>query len=416
MAFLPIFAKEQLLVLKALETMELSFDNTQNAFAYKSDKELKKAKLLFSSMGYQWLVGLGTRVTPLIVRGKLPVIDKLIRNTIFKQFVGGETLEETKPVAETLARFNVQVILDYGVEGKEGEENFDHACEQFIKNIEYAATQPNIPYISIKLTGMARFGLLQTLHEAPRLRSGIHDNELETEEWNRVRDRMYRICEVAREKNIGVMLDAEETWIQDPVDRLAMEMMQEFNKEKAVMYNTIQLYRHDRLEFLKLSHKIAREKGFILGEKLVRGAYMERERARALKMGYPSPIQPNKESTDRDYDAAVAYCIENVEEIALCLGSHNERSNFLGAQLMQEKGIRHDHPHVHFSQLYGMSDHITFNLAMESFNVSKYLPFGPMKDVIPYLMRRAQENSSVSGQTGKELFLIKKEIGRRKAQ
>jgi proline dehydrogenase len=394
--------------------MDLSFDNTQNAFAYKSDKELKQARTLFSTMGYQWLVGIGTRVTPLVVRGRLPIIDKLIRGTIFKQFVGGETLQETIPVAAKLARFNVQVILDYGVEGKEGEANFEHACEQFIKNIQYAATQPNIPYISIKLTGMARFGLLQTLHEAPRLRSGIHDNEMEMEEWNRVRERMYRICEVARDQKIGVMLDAEETWIQDPVDRLAMEMMQEFNKERAVVYNTIQLYRHDRLEFLKLSHKIAKEKGFILGEKLVRGAYMERERARAVEMGYPSPIQPDKESTDRDYDAAVAYCIDNINEIAVCVGSHNEKSNFLGAQLMQQKGIPHDHQHVHFSQLYGMSDHITFNLAKEGFNVSKYLPFGPMKDVIPYLMRRAQENSSVSGQTGKELYLIKKEIERRK--
>ena len=400
---------------KNLETMELSFDNTKNAFAYKSDKDLKRAKTLFSTMGYQWLVSVGTRVTPLIVKGKLPIIDTLIRNTIFKQFVGGETLEQTKPVAQKLAEFNVQVILDYGVEGKEGEANFEHACQQFIKNIQYAATQPNIPYISIKLTGMARFGLLQTLHEAPRLRSGIHDNEAEQEEWNKVRERMYRICEVAREKNIGVMIDAEETWIQDPVDRLAMELMQEFNKEKAVVYNTIQLYRHDRLDFLKLSHKIAQEQGFILGEKLVRGAYMEKERARAIEHGYPSPIQPNKESSDRDYDAAVTYCIDNLKEIAVCVGSHNERSNFLAATLMQERGIPHNHPHVHFSQLFGMSDHITFNLAKEGFNVSKYLPFGPMKDVIPYLMRRAQENSSVSGQTGKELQLIKKELERRKA-
>ncbi len=394
--------------------MELSFDNTKNAFAYKSTKDLKQARVLFSTMGYQWLVQIGTRITPLVVRGKLPIIDKLIRNTIFRQFVGGETLEETKPAAQKLAEFNVKVILDYGVEGKEGEANFEHACEQFIKNIQYAATQPNIPYISIKLTGMARFGLLQALHEAPRLRSGIHDHEAEQEEWNRVRERMYRICEVAREKNIGVMLDAEETWIQDPVDRLAMEMMQEFNKERVIVYNTIQLYRHDRLDFLKLSHRIAKEQGFILGEKLVRGAYMEKERERAAEHGYPSPIQPNKESSDRDYDAAVKYCIDNIEDIAVCVGSHNERSNFLAATLMQEKGIPHNHPHVHFSQLFGMSDHITFNLAKEGFNVSKYLPFGPMKDVIPYLMRRAQENSSVSGQTGKELQLIKTELDRRK--
>jgi len=394
--------------------MELSFDNTQNAFAYKTDKELKQAKTLFSTMGYPWLVALGTRITPLIVKGKLPVINSLVRKTIFKQFVGGETLEETKPVAETLARFNVQVILDYGVEGKEGEANFDNACEQFIRNIHYAATQPNIPFISIKITGLARFGLLQTLDEAPRLRSGIHDHEMEVEEWNRVRERMYRICEVAKEKNIGVMIDAEETWIQDPIDRLAMELMQEFNKEKAVVYNTIQLYRHDRLNFLKLSHRIAQQQGFILGEKLVRGAYMEKERARAASNGYASPIQPDKESSDRDYDAAVAYCIDHINEIAVCIGSHNEKSNFMGAQLMHQKGIPHNHPHVHFSQLYGMSDHITFNLAKEGYNVSKYLPFGPMKDVIPYLMRRAQENSSVSGQTPKELFLIKNEIARRK--
>ena len=394
--------------------MDLSFDNTQNAFAYKSDKELKQAKLLFSTMGYPWLVGLGTRITPLIVKGKLPLVNSLVRKTIFKQFVGGETLGETIPVVEMLNKFNVQVILDYGVEGKEGEANFDNATQQFIRNIQYAATQPNIPFISIKLTGLARFALLQVLHEAPRLRSGVHDNELEEEEWNRVRERMYRICDVAKQHNIGVLIDAEETWIQDPVDRLAMELMQEFNKEKAVVYNTIQLYRHDRLEFLRLSHRIAKEQGFILGEKLVRGAYMEKERERAAQMGYPSPIQPDKESSDRDFDAAVRYCIDNIEEIAMVLGSHNEKSNLLGAHLLQERGIRHDHPHVHFSQLFGMSDHITFNLAKEGYNVSKYLPFGPMKDVIPYLMRRAQENSSVSGASGKELFLIRKEIQRRK--
>jgi proline dehydrogenase len=394
--------------------MDLSFDNTRNAFAYKSDKDLKKARLLFSTMGYQWLVGLGTRITPLIVKGKLPVINTLIRNTIFKQFVGGETLQQTIPVAEMLNRFNVQLILDYGVEGKEGEQNFEDATKQFISNIHYAATQPNIPFISIKLTGLARFGLLQALDEAPRLRSGIHDNELEEEEWNRVRERMYRICDEAKKHNIGVLIDAEESWIQDPIDRVAMELMQEFNKEKAVVYNTVQLYRHDRLEFLKISHKIAKEQGFVLGEKLVRGAYMEKERERASQVGYPSPIQPDKESSDRDFDAAVRYCIDHINDIAIVLGSHNEKSNLLGAHLLQERGIQHDHPHVHFSQLYGMSDHITFNLAKEGYNVSKYLPFGPMKDVIPYLMRRAQENSSVSGQTGKELYLIKKEIERRK--
>ena len=395
--------------------MNLSFDNTENAFAYKSDKELKKAKFLFSTMSYQWVVDAGIRLTPLALNMRLP-INTLVRNTIFKQFVGGETLEETSTVTDVLAKYGVQVILDYGVEGKEGEDNFDHATEQFISVINFAAARANIPFISIKVTGLARFGLLQALDEAPRLRSGIHDNEVEQEEWERVKDRMYQICSVAAEKNVGVLIDAEETWIQDPVDRLTMEMMEEFNKEKAIVYNTIQLYRHDRLEFLKLSHKIARQQGFILGMKLVRGAYMEKERNRAAEMGYPSPIQATKKDTDRDYDAAVTFCIDNIDTIATIVATHNEQSNLLAAELMETRGINHNHPHVHFSQLYGMSDHITFNLAKSGFSVSKYVPFGPIKDVVPYLMRRAQENSSVSGQTGRELGLIKKEMLRRKAQ
>jgi proline dehydrogenase len=338
----------------------------------------------------------------------------LIRKTIFKQFVGGETLEETAAVGAVLGKYGVQVILDYGVEGKEDEDSFDHATEEFIRVINYAATQNNIPFISVKVTGLARFGLLQTLDEAPRLRSGIHDHEAEIAEWDRVRERMYTICEVAAEKNIGVLVDAEESWIQDPVDRLTMEMMSIFNKEKVIVYNTIQLYRHDRLHFLKLSHRIAHEQKFLLGIKLVRGAYMEKERSRASSEGYESPIQPDKASSDRDYDEAVDYCINNIEQISVIVASHNEESNLHAARLLDEKGIPHNHPHIHFSQLYGMSDNITFNLAKEGFNVSKYLPFGPIRDVIPYLMRRAQENSSMSGQTGRELTLIRKELKRRK--
>ncbi len=394
--------------------MNISFDNTENAFAYKSDKELKSAKFLFSTMGYPWFVQLGTRLTPFIMKTGLPV-HGIIRKTIFKQFVGGETLEETAAVGATLGKYGVQVILDYGVEGKEGEDSFDHATEEFIRVINYAATQTNIPFISIKVTGLARFALLQTLNEAPRLRSGIHDHEMEIDEWDRVRERMYAICEIASEKNIGVLIDAEESWIQDPIDRLTMEMMEIFNKQKVVVYNTIQLYRHDRLHFLKLSHQIAQQKGFLLGVKLVRGAYMEKERARAKEMGYPSPIQPDKDASDRDYDLAVRYCIDHLDQIAVIIASHNEASNLLAAELLDQKSIAHNHPHIHFSQLYGMSDNITFNLAKEGFSVSKYLPFGPIRDVIPYLMRRAQENSSVSGQTGRELSLIKRELARRKS-
>jgi len=395
--------------------MSLSFDNTQIAFAYKSTKELGKAKFLFSTMNYPFFVPLGTRITPFLMKTGLP-IDGIIRNTIFRQFVGGETLTETAPAVNMLGEYGVQVILDYGVEGKEGEDNFDKATEEFVKVIEYAATQKNIPFISIKVTGLARFELMQTLNESPRLRSGIHDHETEIAEWERVKDRMYHICKIASEKNVGVLIDAEESWIQDPIDRLVMEMMQEFNKEKVVVYNTIQLYRHDRLEFLKLSHRIAKQSNFFLGIKLVRGAYMEKERERAQQKGYPDPIQKNKENTDNDFNAAVGYCIQNINEIGFIVASHNDKSNLLTYDLLNQKNIPLHHPHIHFSQLYGMSDNITFNLAKAGCSVSKYVPFGPIRDVIPYLMRRAQENSSMSGQTGRELSLLKRELERRKKE
>ncbi len=393
--------------------MNISFDNTHNAFAYKSDKELKGAKFLFKTMEFPWFVQVGTRLTPFIMKTGLPV-HGILRKTIFKQFVGGETLEETAAVGEVLGKYGVQVILDYGVEGKQGEDSYDHATEEFIRVINYAATQSNIPFISIKVTGLARFGLLQVLNEAPRLRSGIHDHEAETAEWDRVRERMYTICEVAAAKNVGVLIDAEESWIQDPVDRLTMEMMEIFNKKEVIVYNTIQLYRHDRLHFLRMSLDIAKQQGFMLGIKLVRGAYMEKERERAFDKGYTSPIQKDKTATDRDYNAAVDFCIDNIDTISVIVATHNEESNLHAARLLDEKGLAHNHHHIHFSQLYGMSDNITFNLAKEGFNVSKYLPFGPIRDVVPYLMRRAQENSSVSGQTGRELTLIKKELKRRK--
>lgn len=398
----------------------ISFDNTEYAFAYKTDQELKKANFLFSSMGYQSLVKLGTRFTPWAIRVGLPV-KGLIRNTIFKQFVGGETLEETARVANRLEQFGVQVILDYGVEGKEGEENFDHACDEFIRVINYAATQHNMPFMSIKVTGFARFALLEKLDAAATGKSGyegqVHTevlNEEEKAEWQRVVNRMHRIISTAAAKNIGVLVDAEETWIQDPVDALTMQMMELYNLEKVTVYNTIQLYRHDRLAFLENSFEQAVQKRFTLGAKLVRGAYMEKERKRAEEMSYPSPIQPSKEASDRDYNAAVEFCIQHLDKIALIVASHNEYSNLRAVELLDQKGLPHNHPHIHFSQLYGMSDNITFNLAKAGLSVSKYLPFGPIDDVIPYLMRRAQENSSVAGQTGRELGLIRKELKRRK--
>ena len=398
----------------------ISFDNTENAFAYKTGKQLKKAHFLFTSMGFQSLVKLGTSITPWAIKSGLP-IKGLIRNTIFDQFVGGETLEETAGVAKKLGDFHVQVILDYGVEGGDyGEAELDHTRDQFIKVINYAATQPNIPFMSIKVTGMARTGLLEKLDRAASSRSGYEGkvfteslSAAELKEWQQVVERMDQICRVAAEKKVGVLIDAEESWIQDPVDALVTRMMEKYNKESVVVYNTMQLYRHDRLQFLKDSYYYAEKQGFILGAKLVRGAYMEKERKRAADMNYPSPIQPHKEATDRDYDLAIEFCIDHIESIATIVASHNENSNMLATRLMDKKGLGHDHDHLHFSQLYGMSDNITFNLAKAGFPVSKYLPFGPIEDVIPYLMRRAQENSSVAGQTGRELGLIKKELKRR---
>lgn len=402
----------------------LSFDNTAIAFAYKSDKDLHAAHFLFSVMGKPWLVKLGTRITPWAIRSGLPV-KGLIRQTIFRQFVGGETLEETIPVAQTLEKYKVQVILDYGVEGAQGEEAYDGARDEFIRVIRFAATQRNIPFMSVKVTGFARFGLLEKLdafmHEAPEdslikkyNRALMKLNASEVNEWNRVIERFRKIGEAAASSGIGFLVDAEETWIQDPVDALTMLMMDSFNKEKLVIYNTVQLYRHDRLDFLKKCYEAALERGFLLGVKLVRGAYMEKERARAAEKGYASPIQPTKEASDRDYNDAVRFCIDHLENIGLIVATHNEYSNLLATQLLQERGYALNHPHVHFSQLYGMSDNITFNLADAGCSVSKYLPFGPIKDVIPYLMRRAQENTSVGGQTGRELVLIKKELKRRK--
>jgi proline dehydrogenase len=397
----------------------ISFDNTELAFAYKSINELKKAKFLFSSMGIGWLVKLGTRITPWAIKAHLP-INALIRKTIFKQFVGGETLQQTAKVADNLAQYNVLVILDYGVEGKEGEENFDNAAEEFIKVIQYAATQPNIPFISIKLTGFARFALLEKLDSAANKNSGVEGRVIENGldnsekvEWQKVINRLIKICEAAQRNNVGVLVDAEESWIQDPVDALTMQMMQRFNKGKVVVYNTIQLYRHDRLQFLKDSLDQALKKDFILGVKLVRGAYMEKERKRAIGLDYPSPIQPDKKSTDKDYNAAIEFSVAHLDKLFLIVASHNEYSNLYVTQLLYQKNLPLNNSHVHFSQLLGMSDNITFNLAKAGCSVSKYLPFGPLKDVIPYLMRRAQENSSVSGQTGRELQLIKKELRRR---
>jgi proline dehydrogenase len=402
----------------------ISFENTEYAFAYKSNNELRKARWLFSIMGNPLLVNLGIKLTPLAIKWHIPFTKSILRNTIFKQFVGGESLEKTKPAVSLLGNYDVKVILDYGVEGGEGESAFDDACKEFINVINYAAQQNNIPLISIKITGIARFSLLEKLDELMQQFSGdsiftsytTATNKLsheEKQELAKAEKRLHAICEAAHNKKVGVLIDAEESWIQSPVDALCILMMKKFNRNKCSIFNTIQLYRHDRLAFLKESYELALKEQFSLGAKLVRGAYMEKERARALEKNYPSPIQINKENSDSDYNKALEFCINNIEKISLIVASHNEHSSLYATQLMQSNGIDFNHPHIHFSQLYGMSDNITFNLAKAGCSVSKYLPFGPIEDVVPYLMRRARENSSVAGQTGRELSLIQQELKRR---
>jgi proline dehydrogenase len=398
----------------------ISFDNTQIAFEYKTNRELKTARFLFTTMSKNWVVKPGLKLTPWALKAGLPV-KGLIRKSIFSQFVGGETLEETALVAKKLGEFNVDTILDYGVEGKEGEENFDRARDVFLQSIKYASGQAHIPFMSIKLTGYARFGLLEKLHAASSYNDIIKGKlplyalqENERQEWQRVVDRLDVICASASENHIGVLVDAEESWIQDPVDALTVQMMIKYNRQNAVVYNTAQLYRKDRLHFLKDVNQVAKENNFLLGMKLVRGAYMDKERLRAEEFSYPSPIHENKHNTDADFNAALEYCIAPSQGVYIVVGSHNEYSNLYTVELMKKFGLPLDSRQVHFSQLYGMSDNITFNLAKAGCFVSKYLPFGPIKDVIPYLMRRAQENASVSGQTSRELLLIRQEMRRRK--
>ncbi len=389
------------------KSLSISFENTQHAFAYKSDKALRKSYRLFSLMRYNFLVKTGAFLAPVALKLHLP-IKGIIRNTIFQLFCGGETLKEAAQTANRLHAYSVDCALDYGVEGSEGEANYDQAVLEFQKAIRYAGSQEDIPMTSVKITGFARFQLLEKKQSGMPLTAG------ETAEWQRVCDRVKTVCQTAHKHRISILIDAEESWIQAPIDELSHQMMQVFNKEIAIIYNTFQLYRQDRFEALKQQWQQSRAGNYLLGAKLVRGAYMDKERKRAKEKGYPSPIHPNKEATDRDFNEAVKWSLTHLEELALFIGTHNEDSCMLAAQFMHEHHIPHDHPHVHFSQLYGMSDNITFNLSRAGFRASKYLPYGPVEDVLPYLIRRSQENSSISGQMGREQRLLKKEILRRK--
>lgn len=382
----------------------ISFDNTENAFKARSNAALNRSYWLFRLIGSPAVVKLGAALGPLSLKlGFKP----LVRTTIFKQFVGGETIQDCTPVIKELAKYSIGTILDYSVEGKQSEADFNGCMEETLATIARAKNDENIPFCVFKVTGLARFALLEKVSAKSQLTAE------EEHEWQRAKDRVRRICAAAAENLQRIFIDAEESWIQQAIDDLADENMALFNKEQALVYNTYQLYRHDRIEFLRNSIEQAKKVGYKLGAKLVRGAYMEKERERAQTLGYPSPIQPDKASSDHDYDLALRLCINNIETVSLCAGTHNEQSSKLLVQLMKEKGLEPSDKRCWFSQLYGMSDHISYNLSLNGYNVAKYVPYGPVSEVLPYLIRRAQENTSVKGQTGRELSLIMREKKRR---
>ncbi|PQJ23373.1 proline dehydrogenase [Tenacibaculum sp. SG-28] len=383
------------------------FDNTETAFKLKSDSELERAYFLFKLIQNQPMVRIGTAVTNFALKAHLP-IEGLIRSTVFDHFCGGVTEDDCLPNIENMyMKGKVCSILDYSVEGKEDETQFENALEMTLKTIEFAREKNSIPYAVFKPTGFGRFALYQKLTEGEKL------TDEEKKEWEKVVARYHKVCKAAIEKNVPLLIDAEESWMQDAADDLIEELMEIYNKDKAIVFNTLQMYRHDRMEYLRKLHQRAHQKGYHIGMKVVRGAYMEKERARAEEKGYNSPICQDKAATDRNYDAAITYMMEH-KNMAIFAGTHNENSSYLLLQLAKKHAIKADDKRMWFGQLYGMSDHISFNLAKEGYNVAKYVPFGPVRDVMPYLIRRAEENTSVAGQTSRELNLLKTEKARRK--
>ena len=385
----------------------LSFDNTEIAFRGKSNSDLTRAYWLFKFISINFLTKIGPPITNAALKLGLPV-KSLIKATIFRQFCGGESIAECEHTVAQLHAGSVGSILDYSVEGEDEEDVFDHTCEEIMKTIRHADGDDRIPLTVFKVTGLGRFALLEKINAGQALEAA------EKSEFQRLSHRVDQICGLAHALNVSVMIDAEESWIQDPIDSMALEMMRRYNQEKAIVFNTYQLYRNDKLAFLQVDFTLALSEKFILGAKLVRGAYMEKERNRAEEMAYASPIHSDKESTDHDYNDALKFCISRIDSISFVAGTHNELSCGLLADLLDEKGIPHDHEHIYFSQLLGMSDNLSFNLAAAGYKVVKYVPYGPVKAVMPYLFRRAEENTSVAGQMGRELRLISAEMKRRK--
>jgi len=388
----------------------ITFDNTEIAFESKSDKDLNRAYQLFKLIGNRNLVKIGKPLANFALNVGLPV-KGIIRSTIFAQFCGGETINECDQTINNLGKFGIGTILDYSVEGKTTDKDFEDTTNEIIATILKGTNNPYIPFAVFKVTGISRFELLEKAND------GVEKlTEAELAEYNHLLERVDRICKTGFEKDVPVFIDAEETWIQDTIDRIAYDMMLKYNKEKAIVYNTVQIYRHDRLAYLHKEIEASKRDGIKYGVKLVRGAYMEKERVRAVEKGYPSPIQPNKAACDKDYNAALEFLISEIDHMALCAGSHNEESALLLTQIIEKHGVQKNDKRVYFAQLLGMSDHISYNLSKEGYNVAKYVPYGPIKEVMPYLLRRADENTSVAGQTGRELSLIIKERKRRKSK
>lgn len=387
------------------ERMKL-FDNTSVAFSLKSDVQLERAYFLFKMIQNEPMVKIGTAMTNFAIKAHLPV-ERLIRATVFDHFCGGVTEEDCLPTIEKMHEKNVHSILDYSVEGKETEKQFDKALSKTLKTIDFAQEKVSIPFAVFKPTGFGRLALYQKLTEKQDLTSE------EKKEWKRVVERYHTVCKAAVAHDVPLLIDAEESWMQGIVDDLLEELMALYNTKKAIVFSTLQMYRHDRFEYLKELHQRALKKGYYIGMKVVRGAYMEKERERAEEKGYPSPICADKQATDDNYNAVIQYMVEN-QHMALFAGTHNEESSYLLMDLAKKHGIALNDPRMWFGQLYGMSDHISFNLSKEGYNVAKYVPFGPVRDVMPYLIRRAEENTSVAGQTSRELNLLKTERKRRK--
>ena len=392
---------------KPPEGNQIDFSNTEIAFSNKSNLELKKMARLFNLMANPLLTNVGSKLGLLSIKLRLPFVKSLVKATIFEQFCGGENLLDCQEAIDKLYKYNTLTVLDYGAEGKSSEEELNEVVAEFERAIELAASNNSVPVITIKVTGLADNGLLMKVQNGEKL------SKADNIAYDRLLERVETVCGKAAELNVGVFIDAEESWLQDAIDDVVTMMMEKYNKDSVIVYNTYQLYRHDKLAQLKADHKVGLKKGYMIGAKLVRGAYMEKERERASGMGYESPIQPDKESTDKDFDAAVEYCLHNYENIASCCASHNILSNKKQADLIDKLGIQKDHPHINFCQLYGMSDYITFNIANAGYNVAKYVPYGPIKEVVPYLIRRAQENTSVTGEMTRELNYINIEKKRR---